>query len=281
MNIQLILLPLLLSFVFPLLAPSASATGPRVTTALFTPHANEIHTVDFPPYISTDVVDGGAVSEIIRTALKEAGIDAVISIHPLKRMVNYYLFQENALAGVGRHLHFSDVQKKELILIPLVVLQEQYFYYKPLHPQGLKLDADHLKQLVYGSHVDEDVSRYTAAGCAVKYGSTMSLFKQLKRGDVDFIEVTPLTVEWLLDRHMAADKAKFAHLPGAGDDEVLYMIFNRKHAGGEAAAARFKQALAGMVKDGTYGKILDKYLGAEHGKLYLRRLESFGSVPGL
>jgi len=276
---QMMLLPLLLSFV--LLAPVASATGPRVTTTLFSAHENEIHTVDFPPYVSTDVVDGGSVSEIVRTALMAAGIDADLSIHPLKRMVNYYLLQENALAVMGRHLHFSDVQRKALIIIPVMVMEEQYIYYKPQHPDGLNLDSDHLKQLVYGSHQDEDVSRFTAAGCTVKYGNTMSLLKQLRRGDVDFIEVPPLTIEWLLDRYMADEKEQFVSLPDVVNNEVLYMIFNRKHAAGEDAAARFKQALAAMVKDGRYGTILDKYLGAEHGKLYLRRLESFSAGQGL
>jgi len=277
----LLLLSLLLSFVSPLLVPVASATGPRVTTALFAPHANEIHTVDFPPYVSIDVLDGGAVSEIIRTALATAGIDAVISIHPLKRMVNYYLLQENALAVLGRHLRFPAVRQKDMILIPVAVLEEHFFYYKPRHPEGLNLDADHLKQLVYGSHHDEDVSRFTDAGCAVKYGTPMSLLKQLKGGEVDFIEVPPLTIEWLLDRYMADEKEQFVSLPDVVDNEVLYMIFNRKHAAGEHAAARFKQALAAMVKDGRYGTILDKYLGAEHGKLYLRRLESFSAGQGL
>ena len=35
------------------------ATGPRVTTSLFSPHHNQIHALDFPPFVSSEVGNGG------------------------------------------------------------------------------------------------------------------------------------------------------------------------------------------------------------------------------
>jgi len=253
---------------------AALATGPRVTKSLFSADKSEIHTIDFPPYVSTEVTDGGAVSEIVRTALKVAGIEAVITTHPLTGMVRYYLLQEHALAVMGRHLQFSDEQKKNLIFIPLMVMEEAYFYYKPLHPDGLKMDTDSLKQMTYGAHRGEDVSRHEKAGTTVKYAATMTLLKLLKSGEVDYVAVPALSEEWLVDRYMADEKGNFARLAETAGNETLYMIFNRKHAGGEAAAQGFRKALADIIQDGTYGRILDKHLGVENGKLYLRRLET-------
>lgn len=253
---------------------SLFATGPRVTKALLSPNMSEIHTIDFPPYVSTEVIDGGAVSEIVRMALQKAGIDAVISTHPLPRMVSYYLLQEDALAVMERHLQFSEQEKKNLIFIPVMVMEEEYFYYKPRHPDGLKLDAATLKQLTYGAHRGENVGGYEKAGTVVKYGTTMTLLKMLKSGEVDFIAVSPLSVEWLLNRYMPGENDNFSRIEEMAGSETLYVVFNRKHAQGEAAAQGFKKALDGMLQDGSYGRILDKHFGEENGKLYLRRLET-------
>ena len=259
---------------------SALATGPRVTTALFSVDKEEIHTTDFPPYISSEVIDSGFVGEIINTALSDAKVDAVLTIHPLKRMSKYYLLQENALAVVGRHLTFTDKMKSDLIFVPIMVLEEKYYYYKPKHPEGLKLNAETLKGLTYGAHHDEDVSRYAKIGTVVDEGSTVVLLQKLKSGEIDFISAPILTVKWLLKRYMPEDMEAFATTDDAGDDETLYMVFNRKHAEGKAAAAKFKAALAAMTKDGRYQKIVEKHLGGDHVKRYMRSLESFNGKSG-
>jgi len=258
----------------------AMATGPRVTTALFSTEKEEIHTIDFPPYISADVIDSGFVAEIINTALSDAGVDAVLTIHPLKRMVKYYLLQENALAVVGRHLAFTEKMKSDLIFVPVVVLDERYYYYRPKHPGGLKLTAETLKGLTYGAHRDEDVSRYANMGVTVDEGSMVVLLQKLKSGEVDFISAPAPSVEWLVNRYMPDDRDAFAATDDAGDHEALYMVFNRKHAAGKAAAAKFEEALAAMVRDGRYKKIIEKHFSGEHVKRYLRSLEKFNGHSG-
>ncbi|MDX8390154.1 MAG: transporter substrate-binding domain-containing protein [Mariprofundaceae bacterium] len=252
----------------------AMATGPRVTTALFSAEKNEIHTTDFPPFVSTDLIDGGVITEIVHEALKRASIEAAITTHPVQRMVRYYLFQENVMAVMGRHLKFSAEEKKQLIFIPVMVMSEKLYYYKPAHPDGLNIEAESIKSLTYGAHRGEDVSRYEQAGAAIHYGRPMALLKKMKSGDVDFIEMPPRAVEWLVDRYMHEQKGQFGSLPEKAHDEVMYVFFNRQHKEGETAAKAFKKALADMKLDGSYAKVIDKYLGDE-GKLYLRRLESF------
>jgi len=257
---------------------SAMATGPRVTTALFSPHENEIHSVNLPPFISSEVIDGGVVSEIVRAVLKEAKVDAVITSHPVKRMLMYYLLQENALAVLGQHMHFSEEQKQHLIFIPLTITQQKYYYYKPAHPQGLVIpvEGSNLKDITYGAHRGEDIGAYEKAGIAIKYGRTTALLKKLKSTEVDFISMSPLTVEWLLERYLKAEKENYVSMDEDAGTETLYIIFNRKHAEGEAAALAFRKALSKMVRDGDLKRIVEKHLGkGEKGKLYLRRLETF------
>jgi polar amino acid transport system substrate-binding protein len=270
---------MLASITLALFVPSiASATGPRVTTSLFASDKEEIHTLDFPPFISNEVIDGGVFSAIVTHALSLAKIDATITSHPVKRIVKYYLKQENALAIIGRHLDLSEKEKESLISIPIAAIPEQYYYYKPSHPNGLNWtkSLSELKGLTYGSHPDEDVSLYKQAGINVVFGKTISLLKKLKNGTVDFIAIPPPNKEWLLDRYLNDDKDNFVKLGEHRYNEALYIVFNRKHKNGEDYAARFKDALATMIKDGSYQKIIEKHLGnGGIGKRYLRRLETF------
>jgi len=254
----------------------AFATGPRVTTALFSADKSEIHAVDFPPFVSFDVVDGGAISELVNTALARGGVDAVISTHPIQRMVKYYLLQEDAIAVMGWHFKFSEKQKKHLIFIPITELPEKYFYYKLRHPNGLVINDASLKGLRYGAHTGEDTTSFEKAGVEVQFGRSIALLKKLKNNELDFICSPPNTVEWLLDRYMSDEKENFVSTHGDAEKQLFYIVFNRKHADGEIAADKFNKALKDMVIDGTYRKIIEKHLGkGGDGKLYLRRLETF------
>jgi len=260
-----------------LLMPSmASATGPRVTKALFSIDKDQIHALDFPPFLSNELRDGGPFSEIVNIALQQAGIDAVISTHPLQRMVKYYLLQEQALAIMGRHLNFSDNIKNGLIFIPISVIVEQFYYYKPLHPNGLNWNGQlsSLKGKIYGAHKGEDVASFKAAGVSVKRGRTIGLLKMMKAGEVDFAALPALTADWLIGKFMASDKDHFAAVKRPSGQDIMYVVFNKKHPQGIEAAAKFKKALNAMVDDGSYAAIMRKHLG--HGdvlKLYMGDLK--------
>jgi len=244
---------------------------------LFTANENEVHSVDFPPFVSSEVVDGGMVSEIVRTALSRANIHADITIHPLRSMVLYYLTQENAMAMLGRHTHDLSQNPDKLITIPVITLDENYFYYQPKHPQGLKWEKDmkQLKGLTYGAHEGEDTSRFEKVGVHIVKGRTMSLIKKMVRGEVDFILAPSPTMEWLLKRYLSSEANKFTTVKDKMHKEAMVIAFNPNHKEATKAAQQFKAALAAMKKDGTFAAIVNRHLGgSEHGKLYLRRLDT-------
>jgi len=252
------------------------ATGPRVTTSLFSPHHNQIHALDFPPFVSSEVVDGGVISEIITEAMRRSDVDAVVTTHPVERMVYYYLLQESAMAAAGWHFEFTKAQREKLIFVPVVSLSERYYYYRPNHPQGLNVeDGTDLKGLRYGAHHGEEKSHFSEAGAEIVYGRTISLLKKMQRGEVDFICAPPRSVEWLLERYMKDDKANVIAMPKEAEAQVFYMVFNRQHPLAEATAEKFRAALNAMEKDGTIAKISNKHFGANGaGKLFLRPLDT-------
>jgi len=257
---------------------AADATGPRVTTSLFTANQNEVHTIDFPPFVSSEVIEGGVASELVRTALSRGNIDADITIHPLRGMIRYYMIQEQAMAMLIRHeSDMSDI-KQNLISVPLLKIKEGFYYYKPSHPQGVAWHKDFksLKGFTYGAHYGEDVSAFEQAGIQVTFGRTMALMKQLVLGKIDFLKAPAPTIEWLSKKYLGNEAKDFERIDGAIFEDTLRVFFNRKHAEAAKAAKQFAAALESMKKDGTYEEIVNRHLETtnKEGKPYLRRLDA-------
>lgn len=252
---SLVLLTLCLSM--PLMA-----TGPRITQTLITPDKKEIFALDLPPFISTEVKGGGILHEIVDAAFKEAKVDVAVTTLPLQSMVTYYLRQEKAFGVMGRHLGLKKKEKKSLISIPLYVAAENYLYYKPLHPKGLAWQGklSKLKGLTYGASKGESTKVYKNAGISVKKGRTLSLFKKLKSGAVDFIGIPKESAEWFLEKKFKKDKNHFAVMKRVTSPVTVTLRFNPKHAKGKASAKAFKKGLRAIIKNGSYAAILGKYL---------------------
>ena len=85
------------------------ATGPRITSSFISPDAQEIFALDLAPFISTDVKEGGILSEVVKHIAKEEGINLLITIVPLQSILKYYLTQENALGVMGRQIGRAHV----------------------------------------------------------------------------------------------------------------------------------------------------------------------------
>lgn len=259
-----------------LFSTSALATGPRITHSLFSPETGEIYAVDLPPLFSMEAPQGGLVAEIAATALSAAGIDASISILPLQKMVKYYLLQENAIAALGNNLGFSADEKKDLIFIPVFVAELKYFYYKPANKITGKWNGElnNLKGSRYGALEGEELSAYRNAGIQVEEGRPLPLLKSLKAGKVDFIGLPGLTAAWLINKNFPNEKDSFSAMQPVAGEMPIYIIFNKKHPKGEAAARKFSAALASMLDDGRYLKILEKHLGkSDELKEQMKRLE--------
>lgn len=265
---------LLLSLVVP---ASVQATGPRVTTQLFTP-GMEIYALDFPPFISTQVDGGGLDAEIIEAVLKAVDMEGVVTAIPLPGMLEYYLAQENAIAVLGRGLKLSAKQKKNLVSIPVSVSSEKYFYYKPSHETALSWQGKlkNLKAYTYGAHKGEDVKVYRDAGIAVEFGGSRSLLKKLRSGKVDFIKLPALSAEWMIEKYHPEQKTNFVEMKTPVGEKPTYIMFNKKHADGKESAKKFSKGLSEIINNGVYQALVEKHLGiGERTDSYMRSWKRF------
>lgn len=255
----------------------SQATGPRVTANLLN-EGMQIYAQDFPPFISTSVAGGGFDAEIVHAVMRTVELDAQVTSLPLKRMVEYYLMQENAVAVLARNMTFSAQQKANLIFVPISVIQEQFYYYQPAQPKGLTWNGDlqQLSGLTYGAHKGEEVSAFKSAGLTVSYGKSRTLLKKLKSDKVDLVKFPQLTAQWLLAKYHPKEAENYVAMKPAVGVQPTFIVFNKKHPEGERVANQFKSGLEALIKQGGYQKIAEKHLGSvQKATLHLEALQAF------
>ncbi|MFA6137195.1 MAG: hypothetical protein WC667_03835 [Sulfurimonas sp.] len=254
------------------------ATGPRITKSTISPDKKEVFAFDALPFISTEIENSGMLSEVALAAFKEAKIDAVITVLPLHSMVKYYLTQEKAIVIIGRYLGLSAEDEKSVVAIPLYSAEESYLYYKPKHPQGLeyKGELSSFKGLTYGALEGEETGTYKDAGITVVKGRTLSLFKKLQGGTIDFIGVPTESAQWFLQNKFAEHKNDFTVMQTSRSTADISIYFNLNNPDGKISAESFKNGLRTIVNNGEYARILGKHIkDSEAVKLQVQYIQKF------
>ena len=256
---------------------SLTATGPRVSTLATVIDKNEIFALDLPPYISTQDAHGGLLNEILKAAFNEAKMEVYITIVPLQSMMKYYYTQENAPGFMGRHLGLASETKSSLVSVPLLSASENYFYYKPSHPKGLEFKGKlaNLKGLTYGAAKGEDVALYKNAGVKVKKSRTLSFFKKLKNGTIDFIKIPEESARWFLENRFPKDKDNFVTMREGSANIDLSVYFNMNNPKGKKMLGAFKKGLKNIVENGKYAAILEKSLKKDEILLQVERVKKY------
>lgn len=257
---------------------SLMASGPRVTSALLTSSHNEIIAVDTPPFHSSQYPSGGMAFEIVTAALNAEKETAVLTNYPVHKMVKYYLTQEKVLAALGTDWSLSASEQKNIRAMPLLVVREQYFYYKPVHPKGIAWGGklSNLKGLTFGEHEGMDTKMYKKAGINVVYGRSQTLFNKLKTGKVDFVGVSALNAQALIDASFASDKHHFAAMEPDPEESVCMILFNLQNPEAASISQKFRKGLSSILQNGQYQAIIEKYEGKT--PLAARHIEKFKSI---
>lgn len=242
---------------------SLMATGPRITAAMFTEAKNEIVAVEGPPLYAMQQQSGGLAFEIVSAALKTQNETATLTTYPVRKMVDYYLTQENVLGALGRSQYLPDEDKKGNIIFPVCRVHEHYYYYKPLHPKGItwKGSLSDLKGLRYGAREEENTQTYEKAGIKIEKGRSLDNFKKLKTGSVDFIKEAELIAKGIMDTNFGSDKNEFAVMEPSPEESTVLIVFNVKNPDTKTISKKFRDGLSVILENGQYQTIIEKYEG--------------------
>jgi len=248
-----------------LIAASVSlmATGPRITGAMFTSVPNEIVAIESAPFYTNQYPTGGMLFEIVTAALSSEEQTATLTTYPVQKMVNYYLTQEKVLGALGTTWNLSAAEKKKVVAFPISIVHQHYYYYRPFHPKGISWGGklSNLKGFRYGSQEGADTDMYTKAGITVVYGRSLSLFKKLEEGSVDFVGNPDLSTKAIVDTNFAADKNQFAVMEPAPKEVIGMLLFNRQNPDAEVISKKFRKGMTTILKNGQYQTIIEKYEG--------------------
>ncbi len=258
------LLQFVLLFLLMIMLPTwVSATGPRIKQDIFAPNPNQIYALDFPPFVTTELPTGGIAVELVTNLLKAQSLDAVINTLPVASMMKYYLLQEQALGLITSHLQINKEEQKDLIYIPLLQIQQYFYYFQAKHPEGLPWNGDlkTLAHLSFGVNEHENLEPYKKAEINLQTGKNSALYEKLHAGQLDFIADSPLTVNWYLDKHYLSEKTQFIKMQPKAGDELLYLIINKKHPQGDVIAKQFQMELGKMLTNDQYNTLLTQQLG--------------------
>jgi len=244
---------------------SSMATGPRVAPNMFVDNTNQMHAVELTPFLDSNISNRGLLTELIETVLKLEKIKGDINILPSLNMVKYYFMQENALAIIGGDFNLGKKAKKKAIFIPILTVDEFYYYYQENAEQTLSWNGSLLsfKNKKMGVQKGLDVKKYKQAGINIKYGRLAALLKKMKSHKVDFIRGNKRTVETNIEQYLPKEKSLFKQVQPRAGTLVLGISFNKKHPEGINAANDFKTGLKEIMANGQFEAILQKHLGSD------------------
>lgn len=253
-----------LSIVLLCFSATTQATGPRVTSSLFESPVNEIFSLDFPMVLSSDAANGGVGTAILKAAFKAENVENTITPLPLQTMLSYYLNEENALAIVGHDLNLTAAETKNVILIPILILKESYFYHRPKHEAlSWKGDLSVFTGLTLAVQKKDSskAAAYQKAGILVEQGRLETRINDLMAGKIDIVRETDLTMNAVLEKQFAAQKANVVRLEPNAGEVIISIAFNKKNPKGAELAKQFQQGLGKIIASGEYDAIIKKQFG--------------------
>jgi len=213
---------------------------------------------EYPPYeYIEDGVVKGMNMDIIREAFKRMGINPTFEPRPWKRA----LFELKAGEILALSSGFKTKEREHFAVYPdaplgtetnvIITTVDRNFEIRALDDlKGLNLGV--VREYVYGEPF-ESIHGLTK----IKAQSSEQLLLMVLNGRMDVAIGNKAVFRYLAKQMHAENRIKIIYEVGS---EPLYLMFSKQRgAKAEALARDFGAAVNGMVKDGTFKRIVDSY----------------------
>jgi len=212
-----------------------------------------------PPFWSKTMPHNGMCGEILQAMSKLAGLQSNITFKPLKRLINDT--ENNDVGNPDFYLQQNDFAS----IIPIVIYQSAFYYYRPKQPQGISLrkisDLQHYKiGILKGTLIDQLSFKQQGISFETSYKQD-SIIKKLKLGRIDLALEIDLIASRALHTLYPNNKKDFAVIQLPNSTAPIALMINASQPNAESIARLYKQALAELIKNGDYQKIVQKYYG--------------------
>lgn len=214
--------------------------------------------VDWPPYFSDKVAEGGIAADIVRQGLQQAGYKLDHQLVPWSQaMKDSRSAKKDLLLGAwhtperARDYLFSDPYMFNRVVF-IKLLGDDYEYYGLSSLKGKEVGV--LKGYAYNNE-------FLAAKNFNKSESS-SLIVNLRNLLAQRVELTladEYVARYTISKDIPSYSDQFAFSLNALGEEPLHLAISRKHPEAEQIISAFNRSLKAMRADGRYEEIIRKH----------------------
>jgi len=212
-----------------------------------------------PPFWSEKMPFNGMCGEILQAMSELAGLQSRITFKPLNRLIDDT--ENNDLGNPDFYLQKNDF----VSIIPIAIYQSAFYYYRPNHPAEITLSSwDDLKQykvgILKGTLIDQFSFEQQGINFETSYNQE-SIFKKLKLGRIDLALEIDLVAHQTLHKLYLSHEDDFIMIGVPSSISPIAIMINENQTNAKELAIKYKKALAELIENGDYQKIIGKYYG--------------------
>jgi polar amino acid transport system substrate-binding protein len=237
-------------------------TAPRFGPTLLKPEGTiKIFAYQYPPLIDFRAPGKGAIANIVHAALAEAGIEVRIEVVPIKSLAKHSMLYEDGAAMLGEAYVFSEMELKELIVVPCYSMTWSYYCYLPAHREGINFNEnlENLKEYTYGALAGEDITLYEKSGIKVVSGNLKSLLRKLKGGGIDFLGAPDIIARKYIRMLYPDEIGNFRRIRTPVWTSAFSLFFNTGRPQAGELKKAYIEGLDKIKQSGEYGRIMSLY----------------------
>lgn len=228
---------------------------------LKTSNVVRLGTLEWQPYIGTDLPNNGYVFELVQKAFENESMKVEIEFYPFARL--FPLVDAGELDGYFPEYWNEELSKTYDYSAPFqggdlgfMKLKEQDFSFKP---KANMQDFHSLKDLKIGIvRGYTNTAAFDSANYLQKEETSADLnnLKKLLFRRVDLILIDPNVANYLIETNLSQYKDKFEYLEPSLEYKPLYICFRKRE--NKTFLKKFNQGLQKLEANGEVKKILEK-----------------------
>ncbi len=210
-----------------------------------------------PPYWIKNSLTQGMGVELITAISAEVGLESKIEFMPLKRLIS-----DTTNNDLGNPVFYIGNQDFAAI-IPIAISQVALYRYKPKFPNAIQFKS--LKDL-NGYRIGalsgtvSDRAAFEKLGIHIETSYTReSLFKKLHHGRLDVVLEIDLVGQQTLAALFPNELENFVVTELPYSVSPVAIMLDKNYPNANKIAARYRQGLAKIIKNGRYAEIINRY----------------------
>lgn len=220
---------------------------------------------EYPPIYQDGTEGKGLAGDLVVAAFKAAGIDAELRFVPVARMVQN-VSAGQVPCGIGGSVLFAAPEVAAKVSVAGVVqyVSQVFYYDQRRYPGGIPFhDLGNLAGYRIGVLHASGIAKFLGQEKRLLFDTNLThegSARQLQMGRVDLWAIVDLTGAMYLNQLFPREAGLYRHSRAFNNGDVS-LVCSRTLDPAGLYAARFRQGLATIKKNGTYLHIMAKYYG--------------------